>query len=50
MPTGGPSDVVKEGKYTFTVSPWTWGDVVWHYDDGTQAVYPAYEKVDWSKE
>ena len=30
--------------------PWTWGDVVWHYDDGTSVVYPAYDKVDWTKE
>jgi hypothetical protein len=29
------------------VRPWTWGDVVWHYNDGTSVVYPAYEKIDW---
>jgi len=32
------------------VRPWTWTDVVWHYDDGTSVVYPAYEKVDWSRQ
>ena len=32
------------------VRPWTWDDAVWHYDDGTSVVYPAYEKIDWSKE
>jgi hypothetical protein len=32
------------------VRPWTWTDVVWHYADGRSVVYPAYEKVDWSKE
>jgi len=30
--------------------PWTWGDIVWHYDDGTSVVYPAYDKIDWTKE
>lgn len=32
------------------VRPWTWTDVVWHYDDGTQVVYPAFDKVNWNKE
>lgn len=32
------------------VRPWTWSDAVWHYDDGTSAVYPAYERIDWSRE
>jgi len=36
--------------YTFTVRPWRWDDVIWHFPNGTQAVYPAYEKVDWSRE
>jgi len=32
------------------IRPWTWTDVIWHYSDGSSAVYPAYEKIDWSKE
>ncbi len=38
------------GTRKIRVRPWTWSDAVWHYDDGTSAVYPAYEKVDWSKQ
>ena len=50
-PVGGkPDKVDKDHPATFSVAPWTWGDVVWHYDDGTSVVYPAYEKVDWAKE
>ena len=47
---GGATRVSADAKYTFTVRPWTWTDAVWHYDDGSQAVYPAYEKIDWAKE
>jgi len=36
-------------KVAIQVQPWDWSDVVWHYDDGTSAVYPAYEKIDWAK-
>jgi hypothetical protein len=39
-----------EGPVTARVRPWTWGDVVWRYDDGSSAVYPAFDKVDWSRE
>jgi hypothetical protein len=35
---------------TVRTRPWTWGDVVWHYEDGTSVVYPAYEKIDWEKQ
>jgi len=35
---------------TVVVSPWTWKDVVWHYDDGREIVYPAYDKIDWTTE
>ena len=31
------------------VRPWTWSDAVWHYDNGANAVYPAYEKIDWQR-
>jgi hypothetical protein len=47
---GGPTRITKDNRYTFTVRPWTWTDVVWHYDDGTEAVYPAYERIDWTKQ
>ena len=47
---GGPTRVTKENKLTFTVRPWTWTDAVWHYNDGSQIVYAAYEKIDWTKE
>jgi hypothetical protein len=47
---GGATRITPENKYTFTVRPWTWTDVVWHNDDGTEAVYPAYEKIDWTKQ
>lgn len=33
-----------------TVRPWLWGDVVWHYADGSSVTYPAYDRVDWAKE
>ncbi len=32
------------------VRPWTSSDAVWHYDDGTSVVYPAYENIDWSRQ
>jgi len=32
------------------VRPWIWGDVVWHYNDGTSVVYPAYDKIEWPVE
>ena len=49
-PVGGkPDKVDKDRPATFTVTPWTWGDVIWHYEDGTAAVYPAYENVEWGK-
>jgi len=32
------------------VRPWTWSDAVWHFEDGTSAVYPAYEKISWNTE
>jgi hypothetical protein len=46
---GGPSRITEESKLTFTVKPWTWTDVIWHYDDGTSVVYPAYDRIDWDK-
>ena len=49
-PVGGkPGKVDKEHPATFTAAPWTWSDAVWHYEDGTEVVYPAYEKVEWGK-
>jgi len=47
---GSATRISEAGAIKETVRPWDWGDVVWHYDDGTQAVYPAYEKIEWSKE
>jgi len=44
---GGPMRITKENKYTFTVRPWIWSDVIWHYKDGRSIVYPAYDKVHW---
>ena len=35
---------------TIQVRPWTWTDVVWHYRDGSSAVYPACDRIDWSKQ
>ena len=32
------------------VRPWTWSDAVWHFEDGTSAVYPCYEKINWNTE
>jgi len=39
-----------EATLRIQVRPWIWTDVVWHYDDGAAATYPAYEKVDWRRE
>jgi hypothetical protein len=39
-----------EDPATYTLRPWTWTDAVWHYDDGSEFVYPAYNRLDWSKE
>jgi len=47
---GGGTRTTAADAVKVQVRPWTWTDVVWHYDDGSSAVYPAYEKVDWSKE
>jgi len=44
---GGPSRAPEKGAPTETIRPWTWDDVVWHYDDGTSVVYPAYGEIDW---
>ncbi|HUW34670.1 MAG TPA: hypothetical protein VM223_23930 [Planctomycetota bacterium] len=47
---GAATRVTEADSLKYTVRPWTWTDVIWHYDDGTRAVYPAYEKVEWGKE
>jgi hypothetical protein len=47
---GLPKPVTPEAPCRYTVRPWTWREAVWHYDDGTQAVFPAYDQIDWSKE
>ena len=47
---GGDTRVSEDGQVTIRVRPWTWSDVVWHYDDGREAVYPAFDRVDWGKE
>lgn len=43
-----PADAAN--PYSFTVRPWLWDEVIWHYQDGTQAVYPSYAQVDWSRQ
>ena len=47
---GAATRISQADQLAFTVQPWTWSDVIWHYDDGTQVAYPAYEKIDWGKE
>lgn len=52
---GEPVDVTdtpaaKDDAPKRRIRPWTWGDVVWHYDDGASVVYPAHERIDWEKE
>ena len=48
-PVAGDGVQVNRGMtLTKTISPWLWDDVVWHYNDGTSVVYPAYDKIDWS--
>ena len=48
-PVAGDGVQVNRGKtITKVVAPWVWDDVVWHYNDGTSAVYPAYKNIDWS--
>ena len=39
-----------EPEVKIKVRPWTWSDAVWHYNDGTSAVYPGYDKIDWKNE
>ncbi|HUW30694.1 MAG TPA: PA14 domain-containing protein [Planctomycetota bacterium] len=46
----GATRVRTEDVASDAVRPWTWDDAVWHYDDGTEVIYPAYDKIDWSKE
>ena len=47
---GGPTRVRQEDVSAGASRPWTWDDMVWHYNDGTSVVYPAYDKIDWTKE
>jgi hypothetical protein len=47
---GGGTRTTDQETVRIQVRPWTWTDVIWHYDDGRQVVYPAYDRVDWSKE
>ncbi len=47
---GGETRSTRDATVKLQARPWTWSDVVWHYDDGTTTVYPAYERVDWSKQ
>jgi hypothetical protein len=47
---GSSTRISGGNKYRFTAEQWEWGDAVWHFSDGTSAVYPAYEKIDWEKE
>jgi len=39
-----------EPEVKIRVRPWTWSDAVWHYDDGTSAVYPGYDRIKWESE
>ena len=47
---GGGTRTTDQEAVTTQVRPWTWSDVIWHYEDGRQVVYPASDKIDWSKE
>jgi hypothetical protein len=47
---GGGTRTTQEESVKVRVRPWTWGDAVWHYDDGSSVVYPAYESLDWEKQ
>jgi hypothetical protein len=47
---GIPMKASVDTPYKYTIRPWTWDDVIWHFKDGTQLVIPAYNKIDWSKE
>lgn len=44
---GLPDTGEVERATSVKVRPWTWGDAIWHYDDGTSVVYPAYDRVKW---
>ncbi len=39
--------ISEEAKVTRTVYPWRWDAVTWHFGDGSTAVYPAYDQIDW---
>ena len=45
---GGSTRSTDQDNLQIQVRPWTWSDAVWHFEDGSTAVYPAYEKIDWS--
>jgi hypothetical protein len=48
---GGMSQpATPENPYKYVARPWSWGDVIWHYADGTEAVYPAHDRIDWARE
>ena len=47
---GGGTRTTDQETVRIQVRPWTWTDVIWHYDDGRQVAYPAYDRVDWGKE
>ncbi len=47
---GGGTRSTDKDKVKIQVRPWTWTDAIWHFEDGTSAVYPAYDRLDWSQE
>jgi hypothetical protein len=46
---GGATRISAENQYTFSARLWSWTDAIWHYADGRAVVYPAYDRIDWSK-
>jgi hypothetical protein len=48
--TSGQGESETEPDVTIKVRPWIWSDAIWHYNDGTNVVYRAYDKIDWENQ
>ena len=46
---GGPTRISDASELRMTTAPWEWEDVIWHFEDGSQVVFPSYDRVDWSR-
>ena len=44
---GRPGRATPEQPYIYTVRPWVWDNVTWHYADGRTVGYPAYQTINW---